>query len=72
MVTGNIPLVVAEQSPGHSAKERLSHCLEKDSYISSEQESMNDLLCRTAVPGHMLPIKDLQSLLHGAGYPEEA
>lgn len=68
MVTGHIPLGVAGRSPSHSVKERLSQGLEKDSYISSEQESMNDLSCRrTAVPGDMLPIKELQSLLHRAG-----
>lgn len=40
----------------------LSQCLEKESYISSEQESINDLLLRrTAVPGDTLPIKELWS-----------
>lgn len=60
---------------GHRVTQQriLSQCLEKESYISSEQESMNDLLLRrTAVPGYTLPIKELWSVVYRPGYLEEA
>lgn len=82
LIRGTANQVLVMQSPGHSAKERLSKCLEKGIYISSWEQSMNDsLFRRTAAPGSTLQLRSpccteqriqnkLESCLHHCGYQE--